>query len=196
MSEHQIKTCEREVVTLAMGSATSRHQVGFECSCGTTLYQFHWTREDAESVGRMHSVDEWHLIGRVCDQIDRANPDPAHRGMPDHRPRHHPTREGVQLAMGFWFKSNPTPPADVSAHEAAHARACRGEGIAYRWVNRKGEQVVEGEQGSGRGAAIALYAGAIAGGGDANGDRKAALMLAKEAGISEDDLKRAARKYT
>lgn len=102
--------------------------------------------------------------------------------------------------MGFWFSSNPSRPQNLSKHEEAHRKACVGEKIPHRYVDRKGEQVIEGEIGSGKDAsrrgAIALYAGYMAGGGDDKGDRKDALKLAKEAGLSEDDLKRAARKYT
>jgi|SRR5690606_28744153 len=93
--------------------------------------------------------------------------------------------------------------ADLDEHEQAHLNACRDLGIPYRIVGRKvGREtipVIEGRIGSGRkGAekgALALYAGYLAGGGDDEGDRKDGLMLAREAGLSEDELRRRASKY-
>ncbi len=90
-------------------------------------------------------------------------------------------------------------PDDASHHEVVHARACRGEGIPYRWVARGDEQVVEGRIGSGRSGAehgaVALAAGAMAGGGDHEGDWKAAAGLAREAGLSMDEVKARASRY-
>jgi hypothetical protein len=40
-----------------------------------------------------------------------------------------------------------------------------------------------------------LYAGFLAGGGDDKGDKKAALELAREAGMSEAELRREARRF-
>jgi len=88
---------------------------------------------------------------------------------------------------------------ELDKHEQAHERACKALGIPYRIVDRRGTPVIEGrigssKKGSERGA-IALYAGYLAGGGDDRDDRKAALMLAKEAGMTEDEVRRAARRY-
>jgi hypothetical protein len=88
---------------------------------------------------------------------------------------------------------------EPSAHERAHERACLGEGIPHRWVNRGGDPVVEGrtrwtKAGSLKGAVV-LVAGAMAGGGDAAGDWEAAAGLAREAGVSMDEVKRKARRY-
>jgi hypothetical protein len=102
--------------------------------------------------------------------------------------------------MGFFFSNNPTRPPKLTKHEEAHRKACVGEKIPHRYVDRRGEQVIEGEIGSGKDAsrrgAIALYAGYMAGGGDDQGDRKDALKLAREAGMSESELRQAAGKYT
>jgi hypothetical protein len=88
---------------------------------------------------------------------------------------------------------------DLDDHELAHERACKGLGIPYRIVDRRGVPVIEGRIGSGTNAsrkgAIALYAGFLAGGGDDVGDRRAAMMLAREAGMSEDEVRREARRY-
>lgn len=117
--------------------------------------------------------------------------------------------------MGFFYwgeKNKPDPPergffywgenkdkSEPSRHERAHERACRGEGIPYRWVDRGDEQVIEGTlPSSKRGAAmgaVELYVGYLAGGGDDRGDRKAAEGLAREAGISMAEVERRARKY-
>jgi hypothetical protein len=95
--------------------------------------------------------------------------------------------------MGFW-SSNKKP--ELDKHEKAHERACKGLGIPYRIVDRKGTPVIEGRIGSNsRKGAIALYAGYLAGGGDDRDDRRAAMMLAREAGMTEDEVRRAARKY-
>lgn len=97
--------------------------------------------------------------------------------------------------MGWLFKSK----AELDEHERAHQRAYRGQGISGRVVNRKGTPVMQGSIGGGkRGArkgAIALAAGAMAGGGDSGGDWKAVKQLAKEAGMSVDEVKRQARRY-
>lgn len=99
--------------------------------------------------------------------------------------------------MGFW-SSDKKP--ELDKHERAHERACKALGIPYRVVNRRGTPVIEGRIGSGkngsRKGAIALYAGYLAGGGDSGGDRKAAVDLAREAGMTEDEVRRAARRYT
>lgn len=95
--------------------------------------------------------------------------------------------------MGFW-SSDKKP--ELDRHERAHERACKGLGIPYRVVDRRGTPVIEGRIGSNsRKGAIALYAGYLAGGGDSGGDRKAAMDLAREAGMTEDEVRRAARRY-
>lgn len=98
--------------------------------------------------------------------------------------------------MGWW---NGNPKQGLDEHEEAHRRACKGEGIPYRIVDRKGIPVIEGNPAHGkrgsRQGAIALYAGFMAGGGDSGPDRKAAMKLAKEAGLSEAEVRKAARKY-
>lgn len=95
-----------------------------------------------------------------------------------------------------WFSSNEP---ELDEHEEAHRRACKGEGIPYRIVDRKGIPVIEGNPSHGkrgsRQGAIALYAGYLAGGGDSGPDRKAAMKLAKEAGMSEDEVRAEARRY-
>lgn len=100
---------------------------------------------------------------------------------------------------GFFYWGDDDKPEAPSRHERAHERACRGEGIPYRWVDRSGEQVIEGTlPSSKRGAAmgaVELYAGYLAGGGDAGGDRRAAEGLAREAGISMAEVERRARRY-
>jgi hypothetical protein len=97
-----------------------------------------------------------------------------------------------------WFTKDASKP-ELDDHEKAHERACKGLGIPYRIVDRRGVPVIEGRIGSGKGGsrkgAIALYAGYLAGGGDDKGDQRAAMMLAREAGMSEDEVRRAARRY-
>jgi hypothetical protein len=96
-----------------------------------------------------------------------------------------------------WFSSKSDK--ELDKHERAHQRACKSLGIPHRIVDRKGVPVVEGTIGSGKAAsrkgAIALYAGYLAGGGDDAGDRTAALGLAREAGMTEAEVRRAARRY-
>ncbi|QYN40976.1 hypothetical protein K1T35_47400 (plasmid) [Pseudonocardia sp. DSM 110487] len=99
--------------------------------------------------------------------------------------------------MGWFFSSKPNQ--ELDAHERAHERAYKALGIPYRIVDRRGVPVLEGrishsKSGSRKGA-IALYAGYLAGGGDDEGDRAAALGLAREAGMSEDEVRREAQKY-
>lgn len=92
------------------------------------------------------------------------------------------------------------PPKDeIDDHEWAHHRACVGQRIGHKWVKRGRIWVIEGsispgKSGSRKGA-IELYAGYLAGGGDDKGDEKAALELAREAGMSTSELRSAAMKY-
>jgi len=80
-------------------------------------------------------------------------------------------------------------------HEQRHKNACIRLGISWRIVHRDGVgPVIEGLGANSRQAAISLYAGYLAGGGDASGDRKAALYEGKLCGMSENDLVREARK--
>jgi hypothetical protein len=101
----------------------------------------------------------------------------------------------------YWGKeNNPNRTNEISHHEEVHARACQDLGMPVRWVWRGNERVVASDLGSGSKdrltkGAIALMAGALAGGGDADGDYKAAAELAQEAGISVQEVERRARKY-
>lgn len=108
--------------------------------------------------------------------------------------------------MGFFYWGEKNKPSSggrrnstYDRHEQAHARACRGEGLSYRWVDRRGQPVVEASFGMSKNevykAAVALYAGYLAGGGDDKGDRKAAEELAREAGVSIEQVEKQARKY-
>ena len=98
--------------------------------------------------------------------------------------------------MGWLFSSTPKwTEKDLDKHERSHLRAYKDQKIRYTITNRGGIPVLEGriphsKSGSRRGA-IALYAGYLAGG----GDRQAALELAREAGMTEQEVAREARKY-
>lgn len=88
---------------------------------------------------------------------------------------------------------------DLDKHELAHLRAYKALGIPYKIVSRGGIPVLEGKIGrskkESRKGAIALYVGYLSGGGDAGGDRRSAMGLAREAGMSEDEVRREARRY-
>lgn len=87
-------------------------------------------------------------------------------------------------------------------HEEAHRRLYERLGLGYLIVHRPGTgPVVAADLSPWAGKekmrryAVTLWAGYKAGGGDAKGDKKAALELAAEVGMTEAELNAMWRKY-
>lgn len=92
------------------------------------------------------------------------------------------------------------PKMPMDAHEWAHDRAARGEGLRVSYEYSGGQAYVTSTTGLAgkracRAAAIQQAAGWLQGGGNDEDDRQQAVQLAKEAKVPFDEIVRAARKY-